>query len=644
MFLEFYKLREQPFSETPDPRYVYLGRAHREALASLFYGIETGRGFLALIAEPGMGKTTLVFHLLERLRGSTRTAFLFQTQCDSRELLRYLLADLEIDTQEKDLAWMHERLKEVLISEARAGRHFVVFIDEAQNLSDSALETVRLLSNFETPRSKLIQIVLAGQPQLADKLARPELRQLCQRISIVSRLGPLIGAETSVYIDHRLQTAGYKHGHLFTPEARVMIAAWSQGVPRKINNLCFNALTLGYALGRKEIDCPLVQEAANDLEMKPFVSEQRDAPDLAKLTALQGSMKGPVNVLDQAAANSLQGAPKPKSRATRETAVATAEKPARPQPVTSTPASISTCRPASTPASIQAAFATCSEAPAVVAPPDAFWSSGRPTEPIVPAAEATPKSTVPPMGSRLQQASRRIILVAAAVVVFLAVGAAGFVSLHRTGAQPPAITWTDPVRVPSSVSIAASTVQRVRSKTNHNAIAFASQPTSQAPLARKPAWPYKILIIAPPAATRRSTGTIGRDEPPDLSGVASNASADTIQRVLPPSSNILPAPPLTSEQTEPVHVGGRVEEPQLVSKVLPNYPLAAKQIGLEGKVVIDAVIDTNGNVTKMKVVSGPGLLQGVALDSVRKWKYKPSYLDNKFVPVEMLITVGFRLR
>lgn len=598
MFLEFYKLQEQPFSETPDPRYVYLSPTHREALASLFYGIQAGRGFLALIAEPGMGKTTLLFHLLGLLRNSARTAFLFQTQCDSRELFRYLLTDLGVDTGEKDLVWMHEQLKEILIGEARAGKHVVVFIDEAQNLGESVLETVRLLSDFETPRSKLVQIVLAGQPQLADKLARPTLAQLRQRVSILSRLEPFTPAETDAYINHRLQVAGYKGGHLFTPEARATVAAWSEGVPRKINNLCFNALTLGYALGRKEIDCPLVQEAANDLEMKPFVSEQHDAAHLGKLTTMQASMKERVNVLDQV----------------------------------------------ESPASIRAAFATCSEAPAVVAPPDAFWSSSFPMELLASAAEATPQSTVRPMGSRLEQTSRRIILVAAAMVVFFVVSAAGIFSLHRTSAQPPSTTRTNPAQVASPVSVAASTVQRVRSASNHTPITFASQPSSQASLARKLAWARKILIIAPLAATLRSAATIGRDEPVDLTGVASDASPDAIQGVLPPSSNILPAPPLTSEETVPVHVGGRVEEPQPISKVLPNYPPAAKQIGLEGNVVIDAVIDTTGNVTNMKVVSGPVLLQSVALDSVRKWKYEPGYLDDKPVPVEILITVKFRLR
>src|ERR1700688_311693 len=171
VFLDFFELREQPFGETPDPRYIYQSATHREAIASLAYGIEERRGFLALVAEPGMGKTTVLFHLLEWLRGSARTAFLFQTQCNPRELLCYLLEDLGTDTQGKDLAWIHERLKEVLILEASAGRRLVVFIDEAHNLSESTLESIRLLSDFENPSSKLIQIVLAGQPQLADKLA-----------------------------------------------------------------------------------------------------------------------------------------------------------------------------------------------------------------------------------------------------------------------------------------------------------------------------------------------------------------------------------------------------------------------------------------------------------------------------------------
>ncbi|MGD1155372.1 MAG: AAA family ATPase [Terriglobia bacterium] len=276
MFLDYYRLREQPFGVTPDPRFLYLARTHREALASLFYGIEAGRGFMALIARPGMGKTTLLFQLLERLRKSACFAFLFQTQCNSLEFLRYLLLDMGLDAGGKDLVSMHQQLNEALVRMSRNGRRFVLVIDEAQNLDDSVLETVRLLSDFETSSSKLIQIVLAGQPQLATKLARPSLVQLRQRIAILSRLEPLSPAETGYYIAHRLQVGGYEGGPLFDREALALIGARSRGVPRNINNICFNALSLGFALRRKRIDARLVREVVADLELEPLVRESRD--------------------------------------------------------------------------------------------------------------------------------------------------------------------------------------------------------------------------------------------------------------------------------------------------------------------------------------------------------------------------------
>src|SRR4030088_2160750 len=210
MFLDFYKLREQPFGVTPDPRYLYFSPGHREALASLFYGIETGRGFLSLIAEPGMGKTTLLFQLLQRWKGYVHSAFLFQTQCDSRELFRYLLEDLGLKTSGEDVVRMHADLNDFLYRETKAGKRIVVFIDEAQNLSDSVLETVRLLSDFEAPDRKLLQIILAGQPELAQRLSRPGLAQLRQRIAIQARLDPLPAAEVVCYVHHRLQGAGYE--------------------------------------------------------------------------------------------------------------------------------------------------------------------------------------------------------------------------------------------------------------------------------------------------------------------------------------------------------------------------------------------------------------------------------------------------
>jgi general secretion pathway protein A len=273
MFLEFYGLREQPFGVTPDPRFLYLSPAHREALASLYYGIESGRGFMALIAKPGMGKTTLLFQLLEKLRGNARTAFIFQTQCSSREFMRFLLAELGCETYQQDFVRMHDEFNRLLLQEARAGKRFVIVVDEAQNLEPSVLETIRLLSDFETPRAKLLQIILAGQPELADKLSRPTLSQLSQRISILTRLARLSLQESSSYMAHRLRVAGSRNDRLFTPEAEQLIWELSEGIPRLINNMCFNALSLGCALRATAIDVEVVKEVAKDVGLEELTSE-----------------------------------------------------------------------------------------------------------------------------------------------------------------------------------------------------------------------------------------------------------------------------------------------------------------------------------------------------------------------------------
>lgn len=277
MFLDFYQLREQPFGVTPDPRFLYFSPGHREALASLFYGIETGRGFLSLVAEPGMGKTTLLFQLLKRWKGYVHSAFLFQTQCDSRELLRYLMEDLGLESQDRDIVRMHADLNDFLFRETKAGKRVVLFIDESQNLSDSVLETVRLLSDFEAPDRKLLQIVLAGQPELEQRLAHPGLTQLGQRIAVRARLEPLPRAEVLRYMNHRLRVAGYQGTELFTPEAAAAIAERSRGIPRVVNHLCFNALSLGCAMRSRQIGAEIVREAAGDLSMDSRPASSRPA-------------------------------------------------------------------------------------------------------------------------------------------------------------------------------------------------------------------------------------------------------------------------------------------------------------------------------------------------------------------------------
>jgi general secretion pathway protein A len=270
LVLEFYGLREQPFGATPDPRFTYLSKSYREALASVCIGLQAGHGLLSLVASPGLGKTMVLFHLLERLRSRARTVFLFQTQCDGRDLLRQILGQLDGTDAEHDAVAMHRALLEILRKEQQLGRRVIVLIDEAHNLDAPVLETVRLLSDFETPTQKLLQIVLAGQPPLAERLIEPEMAALTQRISTLARIGPLTAAETLGYVRHRIKVGGGSEAPLFDEAALSLVAEAANGVPREINTLLSNALCIGRALGCRPIGRALIEEALDDRDLRPL--------------------------------------------------------------------------------------------------------------------------------------------------------------------------------------------------------------------------------------------------------------------------------------------------------------------------------------------------------------------------------------
>ena len=242
MFLEFFNLWDEPFGVTPDPAYLYPSPTHLQALDSLRNGILAGRGFMTLIAEPGMGKTTLLYQLIEQMPQTTRTAYLFQTQCNSLEFMQYLLHEVGVDPAGMGLVAMHRRLNEILFNEMVQGKQFVLIVDESQNLSKAVLETIRLLSNFETAHSKLLQIVLAGQSELATKLKQPELSQLLQRVTVMASLEALSFEETAAYIRHRLKLAGHNGDDVFDPAAFAAVYRRTKGIPRNINRVCHAAL------------------------------------------------------------------------------------------------------------------------------------------------------------------------------------------------------------------------------------------------------------------------------------------------------------------------------------------------------------------------------------------------------------------
>jgi type II secretory pathway predicted ATPase ExeA/outer membrane protein OmpA-like peptidoglycan-associated protein len=266
-------LRENAFGVTPDPRFLFLSQTHREALASLVNGIDCDFGFQVLVAQPGMGKTTLLFNFLERFRNTAHTAFLFQTQLNPCELLQSVLHELGTNSEETSLRKLSEQLNQVLTRAAQERKRVIVVLDEAQTLDFAVLEALRQLSNFEAASTKLMQIVLAGQPQLAKRLALPEQEQLKQRICVFGRLSPLALNESQAYIDHRLATAGYQGASLFTPGAVRKIWDHSRGVPRNINTLCFNAMLLAFAEHGRSIDERIVGEATRDLDLNSVLAD-----------------------------------------------------------------------------------------------------------------------------------------------------------------------------------------------------------------------------------------------------------------------------------------------------------------------------------------------------------------------------------
>jgi len=277
--LEFFGLQQQPFDVTPDPAFLYLSPSHREALTTLKQGIEHFRGFMMLVAEPGMGKTTLLHKLMEELTESARVVFLFQTQCSSRELLCFILNELEVDHTGMDVVAMHRALNQALLEEMLRGRRFVLVVDEAQNLQEPVLETIRLLSDFETTHSKLIQIVLAGQPQIAETLMKPSLVQLRQRIAALANLKSLTPSETAAYIEHRLRAAGWSDKMIFSSDALDQIAESSAGVPRSINNLCFNALLEAFHRGLDVVEAEIVKEVSEKLNLESLVRPSQTDSD-----------------------------------------------------------------------------------------------------------------------------------------------------------------------------------------------------------------------------------------------------------------------------------------------------------------------------------------------------------------------------
>lgn len=272
MYADFFGLKENPFSLSPEPRYLFLSEQHRDALNCLIYGIKEKKGFVLISGAIGLGKTTICRSLLSSLDDSVETALIFNTAISDLDLLETIVGEygMNLANETRNKKYYIDALNEFLLRNFAAGKTAVLLIDEAQNLSHGVLEQIRMLSNLETETEKLIQIILIGQPELSGNLMLPALRQLNERITVRYDLKPFSPPEVGRYIEHRLKVAGGPGSVKFTKGALNLIYFFSEGIPRRINALCDRALLIAYTKNITKIDRKMIRLAVRDIGLDYF--------------------------------------------------------------------------------------------------------------------------------------------------------------------------------------------------------------------------------------------------------------------------------------------------------------------------------------------------------------------------------------
>jgi general secretion pathway protein A len=263
MYNQFYGFSEKPFELTPNPRFLYLTRSHREALVSMTRGIKNRKGFISMTGGAGTGKTSLIHSLLTHLDGKMKPILIFHTTITFTDLLTTILQELELATVKENRMDLLRQLNQHLVLMGKRGETLVIIIDEAQNLPQKVLEEIQI---FSGPESKEIQIVLVGQPELEDKLNSENLKRLRQSIKIRRQTSGLSEQESKEYIDHRLRLAGSSSSRIFSPKALSLICSYAQGIPRVINILCDNALLMGSSTFNKKIEVDIIRKVIKNME------------------------------------------------------------------------------------------------------------------------------------------------------------------------------------------------------------------------------------------------------------------------------------------------------------------------------------------------------------------------------------------
>jgi TonB family protein len=673
----------EPFGVTPDPKFLFPSRTHRDAMTALSYLIEHRRGFMVLLGGPGMGKTTLLYQMLQMYQNSAKTSFVFQTQSTPNELLLHIAADFGIDTSGTAVD-LQCRLRDLFIRTHQNRKNVLVVVDEAQNLSADVLETVRLLSNYETTETKLLQIVLAGQEQLAARLHAPELTQLLQRVAMTRRLLPLMPEETSAFIMHRLRIAGAPED-TFSEAAIAEIAARSLGIPRKINRLCFNSLALAEAASQDTVQAEVVVRAdsVDDAEMLELVHRPATPACVVSSTTVTGkwaTASAPAQpalapssisaVPNAAPADKNEQAPTP----TRRPEVASKRIVRGPKKSLSPKAANSVMNPVEDSSGSRAAPAeshsiphgglgigsSIGDAAGQLRPEDKFLYEWR---------SAKARSIMALQRKNHEGSSRSLNwgLVGAAAVVLTVVSAGVWLYAGKGGTAAP--------HAPVLNSSSAATANENRNSLEHPSAIGALQRSASTPSmssqkggrladgergaskAAGDASAKAVTISVSPGSLARASVADGAQEPdttpPSLGAIGTDRQFpsaivkydSTAPKLASSPIRVAPAPAEATSLNNWSSTSAQIrKDAVLISRVDPVYPPVAKRLNLGGTAVLRVDIAEDGKVAAVHALNGPAVLAAAAVEAVRQWRYEPALVDGKAQKSTSTVTVRFTVK
>ena len=610
-FLRHFGFRESPFGVTPDPEFLFWTRMHNAALQAIISSIESNLGFSVLLGNPGTGKTSLLFHLLSLYRESARTAFIFQTQCKPHDLVRHIASELDLAVPRRDEVSLHQKLNGMLLEEARAGRKVLIVIDEAQNLQAASFEAVRLLSDFETGHSKLLNIVFSGSPQLGATLQTPELSQLAQRISTVARLQPFNEDEVKDYVRFRLAVvASSPVEGLFSPESLTEIACRSQGVPRIINAICYRALMLGYTQGRASVNKELVRKAAKDLDLSE--PSNRDSKTVLQFQKFESphSNGGPASIAGRS-----EQSPRPAQTFTETVPL---------------------------PSFDAKTFTPTMQSPPAVKQHESGWRA----QPVPAKGDQRGRIGVPAI-IRFKTAAWHRYRSTAMIAALVLLACASWVGWNQLRARPG--------------TSETNLVQRqAQPSTPEIKMDEAKNGVPESPLQQ----PNRVATELPPtnSKTRQSAG----DQFAPSTDLGTNL---LIPSKIPSQSAtpIEPSSPSAAVSTSSVNLArlatsGLAASPRFeaggaaatsgprasfsfrpVKIVQPEYPAKARLWHIEGEVQVELSIDRNGSVRRVRALTGNATLAQAAEEAARQWKYAP-YTGNDQIAFPAVTRVQFNFK